>query len=338
MGGIQWNEISLQANGGTEYMARELEKRLDPSLLEEFQIFPSRVMAELDPDKLRVLWLHDLPADPASDHLANGGYTKFHALVAVSNWQMQAYSNHYRIPFSKFVVLANAITDPAPGELTGNLTSPADGEPIKIIYHTTPHRGLEVLAPVFEELAKRHPDVQLEVFSSFGMYGEQWAPRDEQYRPLFDQLSKMERVTYHGAKPREEMLKTLVGCRIFAYPSIWPETSCLCLIEAMRAGLDCVHPNYGALFETGGGLTSMYQYDEDKSGHAARLLMMLEESVRAVRTHDDNWVSRIRWQSQYARVFYDWESRAKQWDAFLRSLLGEDRKITQAEAFFEYSV
>ena len=86
--GIEVNEISQKSNGGTELMLRGLQMRLDPALVEAFQIIPSRVR-ELDEKKIRVLWLHDLPGDPESEHLKNGGHERFHLLVFVSNWQMQ---------------------------------------------------------------------------------------------------------------------------------------------------------------------------------------------------------------------------------------------------------
>jgi hypothetical protein len=38
-------------------------------------------------------------------------------------------------------------------------------ERIKLIYHTTPHRGLQILVPVFEKLCEWHDDIELDVFS-----------------------------------------------------------------------------------------------------------------------------------------------------------------------------
>ena len=40
-------------------------------------------------------------------------------------------------------------------------------------------------------------------------------------------------MTYHGFKPNDVVRKALSEAHIFAYPSIWVETSCISAIEAM---------------------------------------------------------------------------------------------------------
>jgi hypothetical protein len=52
---------------------------------------------DIDETKIRILWQHDLPGDPESEHLKNGGHDRFHKIVFVSNWQMQQYINHYMV-------------------------------------------------------------------------------------------------------------------------------------------------------------------------------------------------------------------------------------------------
>ena len=59
------DNLSTNAMGGSELMKVELESWCDPRLLEEFQIFVSRVQEDLDETKLRIYWIQDLPGDPA---------------------------------------------------------------------------------------------------------------------------------------------------------------------------------------------------------------------------------------------------------------------------------
>ena len=86
------DEMVKNSNGGTEQMYRGLTSRLDPELLDKFQIICSRVRW-VDPDKKTILWLHDLPNDPESAHLKEqSSRDRFTKIVCVSNWQMQLYN------------------------------------------------------------------------------------------------------------------------------------------------------------------------------------------------------------------------------------------------------
>ena len=85
---IERNELSENAMGGTELMATALAERLEPELKDKFQIICSRVR-DIEEDKIPVLWLHDLPNDPESQHLADKeSRDRFAKFVFVSNWQM----------------------------------------------------------------------------------------------------------------------------------------------------------------------------------------------------------------------------------------------------------
>lgn len=301
-------EMTKDAMGGTELMAMNLEKRLEPELLEKFQIISSRV-ENIDDSKKKVLWLHDLPGDPASDHLKNGGYNRFDKLVFVSNWQMQGYIEYYGIPWYKCAVIQNAIDPIESHEKTK--------DKIRLIYHTTPHRGLNILYSVFDKLCEVHEDIELDVYSSFKIYG--WEQRDEPYKPLFEACENHPKINYHGSVSNERVREALKESHIFAYPSIWKETSCIALIEAMSAGLMCVHPNYAALPETASNWTWMYQYQDSERDHAQVFYGMLDGAIRSIKSGESE--NRLYNQKQYIDMFYNWELRATQWKYLLASMV-----------------
>jgi len=108
-------------------------------------------------------------------------------------------------------------------------------------------------------------------------------------------------------------------------------------MEAMSAGLVCVHSNLGALFETAGNMTMMYQYDADKNAHAGIFKTALEGAIEVVRS--GSHVAQLQTQKSYADLFYNWTGRAAQWEALLRSIVDLPRKIeTHAGPVFEYRV
>lgn len=338
--GVFQNEgMGKNSQGGTEVMARRVES-LGKGPLKEFQIVVSRVEHDLDPTKIRIYYAHDLPGDPAADHLKDDGHTKFHKIVFVSNWQMQRYIDHYRIPWSKCIVMQNAIDPIVFDERKWWGTKPdgSDGSPekIKLIYHTTPHRGLEILIPVFQKLCEKYDMLELDVFSSFELYG--WKERDEHYKPLFDACEADPKINYHGTRINEEVIKSLQQAHIFAYPSIWPETSCLSMMEAMSAGCVCVHSNYGALPETAANWTSMYHYNEDRQEHAKIFYTVLANTIDDILENPSEFGNRLRTQKSYADIFYSWKpNRAMQWNALFHMLLDQVKNRGVEEKMFSYS-
>ena len=313
------DSLSTNAMGGTELMKYGLAQRLPAELLNEFQIFVSRVEEPLDDTKIRVYWMHDLPGDPAADHLKNGGWKKFHRIVFCTNWQMQAFINAYGIPWSHCVVMQNAI-DPI-------ATHEKPNDKIRLGYWSTPHRGLNILIPVFEKLSEEYDNIELDVYSSFKLYG--WEERDEQFRQLFDACENHPKINYYGALPNDQLRKGLENIHIMAYPSIWTETSCITLMEAMSAKILPVHSNLGALPETAANWSIMYQYHDDLSEHANIFYQVLKMAIDNY--HGESIQSRLESMSSYANVFYNWNVRAAQWQAFLESIIGLPRDIPQDE-------
>jgi len=311
---METNELAQNAKGGTELMQEALYNNLPADLLQYFQIIPSRVR-EVDDSKIKIYWLHDLPGDPESDHLKAGGWNRFDKLVFVSNWQMQAYQKHYGLPWYKCVVLHNAI-EPIP-----YVEKPKDK--IKLIYHTTPHRGLNILISAFDNLCKEFDNIELDVYSSFKIYG--WEQRDEPYQELFDFCKAHPKINYHGAVPNSEVRAALQQAHIYAYPNTWLETSCISLLEAMSAGLFCVHPNYGALYETAANWTWMYQWQDNARDHAK---MFYELTSNAIRMYNHNDTTKtLQAQKAYIDAFYGWQNRKNQWQNLLVSMLQEHKRI-----------
>ena len=323
------SEMNKNARGGTEIIAEGLAARVDPTLLQEVQIITSRVEEPLDETKIRIYHLQDLPGDPASDHLKNGGWNKFHKLVFASNWQMQGYINHYGIPWSKCTVIQNCI-DPVEHH-----DKPNDGT-LRLAYWSTPHRGLNILVPVFSKLCEKYDNIELDVYSSFKLYG--WEQRDEQYEALFEACRNHPKINYRGTVENDVLRDNLLKTHILAYPSIWQETSCITLMEAMSAGLVCVHPNLGALHETAAGWTHMYQWNEDVNAHAHTFYAILDNLIETYWDH--NVQTKAASGRMYANLFYNWQYRKLQWEALSQSLLQEPRALpnTSNSSEFVYRV
>lgn len=307
---MEENEISIKSNGGTEQTKRMVAAHLPAGLTDDFQIICSRVR-KIEEDKIRVYWLHDLPNDPETSHLKNGSSRdRFHKLVFCGHWQYNQYVNTLGIPPTEKCAVIDTPIVPI------DYVEQKSKEEVRLIYTSTPQRGLALLVPVFIELAKKYPNIKLDVFSSFSIYG--WGQADEQFRELFDICKSHPQINYHGAQPNEVVREHLQRAHIFAYPSIWQECNSRSLIEAMSAGCLCIHPNLAGLSDTSGGITSMYQFIENPNIHANLFYNLLDQAILAVQ--DDSTHTYLRFVKQYTDIRFNINNIAQQWTSLLQTL------------------
>lgn len=310
MHGFEENEISLKSQGGTEITKRSIAKQIPEELSKEFQIIPSR-LRDLDEEKIRVYWLHDLAEDPEIQHMRNANSRRrFHKFIFSSNWQMNDFVTKLNLPFDEKIGVIETPIEPLPATTKST-------DKINLIYFSTPQRGLELLVPVFEELAKYHTNIHLNVFSSFKIYG--WEEMDQKYEPLYDKIRNHPQMTYHGFAPQEELRQHLLDSHILAYPCVWPETSCRVLMESMSAGMLCVHPNLAALSDTGGGMTSMYQFDQDVNRHVNIFYQHLNHAINLV--HQPEVQNYLRFVKAYADNRFNLDKISGQWKHLMTGML-----------------
>jgi glycosyltransferase involved in cell wall biosynthesis len=309
---IELNELNKESNGGTELTTRGIYNRLTREELEGVQIITARVR-ELDNSRIKIYHLHDLAGDPEASHLMElESRERFDKLVFSSNWQYQQYRDYLGIPYSHQSCVIETGVEPIP-----MVNKPKDK--IRLIYTSTPHRGLEILVPVFIALANKYPNIELDVYSSFGIYGKNWENRDQQYEPLFKKMREHPQINYHGWADQETVRAAYQRAHIFAYPCIWPETSCRSLIEAMSAGCLAVHPNFSALSDTSGGLTVQYDGDhEDMNLHANIFAHTLMYAIENVQNND--LTSLLGFIKTYADTRFSWETIIPKWKGLIASL------------------
>jgi UDP-glucose:(glucosyl)LPS alpha-1,2-glucosyltransferase len=311
-GEIVESELSTKAMGGTEMMRKRLLENVDSELLKKVAIHFSRPR-QLYTDVPNILYCHDLANDPENRILTNDGWKKFDHFVFVSSWQRDQYIDRFGIPYSECSVIYNAVEKQySPKE--------KDMSKIRFIYHTTPHRGLELLVPIFDALCNEFDNIHLDVYSSFKIYG--WESRDEVYSGLYKNIEAHPNMTYHGVKSNEEVLEALDYAHVFLYPCIWKETSCIALIEAIKSQVICVHPNYGALAETAGNATIMYDYNEDKTAHANYAFAVARQLLNTIK-NDPNYFNGFTYSDRFNLARNSIVSYKVLWNTVLRNLTDE---------------
>lgn len=323
------DELSKNAKGGTELMKEKINTFLTEALPEQWNkinIHASRVR-RFDENVPSVFYMHDLPNDTESSHLGFDGGERFKSLVFVSQWQQQVYNNHFKIsPNVEQVVIPNGIKIFETEEELADIENKwknileDDTSPINLIYHTTPHRGLDILCwwlqngfnNLPEEIQKR---IHVDVFSSFSIYG--WNEKDAEFEGLFNALKSLPMVTYHGAVSNEEVRKYISKAHIFAYPSKWSETFCIAAVEAMSAQCRVATTNLSALPEVTGGLENLSPFMiNDINKTAMYWGNMLENLILSI-TKSNNTYDVTRLQKTRVDYIYNWENLKWHWKALV---------------------
>ena len=301
-----------KAIGGTELMRDALYEKVKPELWNNLKLIISKI-TDLDDSKNKLLWLHDLAQDPQYGDLKNQ-IDIFERFIFVSHWQQNMFQTYHNIPWNKSVVIRNAIE---PIEIH---EKPKDTK-TKFIYTSTPHRGLGILYKAVELLGETRDDFEVDVYSSFSIYG--WDQKQVEAQDFFNKISEHKNINYHGTVSNAEVRKALKNSHIFAYPSIYQETYCLSLVEAMSAGCMCLIPNLGALPEIGASFPVMYHYEDNPIDHAVLFANIMNQ---AIDMYWDNGIqNKLVMQKHHTNANHSWDSRIVEWTVFLENLQ-EDMK------------
>jgi len=309
---IQEPQKQIKAMGGSEILKTKLYEYIDIEKYDNINLLMSTPsMGKIKFTKKNILWQHLNYTDESLGELKNPSFIKsLDAQVYVSHWQYEKFRYVYQIPTDNSYIIKNAID---PIEFKGRDKK----EKIKLIYTSTPFRGLDVLLDSFEALDR--DDVELDVYSSTLVYGSGYVNHTKDvYDYLFDRAGSMKNVNYMGYAPNKDIHKALQDAHIFAYPSVFEETCCLAMVEAGAAGCDMVTTDLGALFETGSVYAKMIPIQSTKELLVKKYTKALNESI------DNYWdktnQERLKEQSDFYNKYYSWDKRKVEWNNLFEGL------------------
>lgn len=194
-------------------------------------------------------WHHHNVNEKASEYFNNLTDIKFiDKIIFVSYWQRQQYLLKYKIPTNKTCVIHNAVSPYFQSYF--DLNNYFNQKKLKMVYTSTPDRGLHLLLEIFPEIKKHVPELELHVFSSFKVY--QIEEKNDKFKMLYEKCRNMEGVVYRGSVPQKQLSEELNDSLIFAYPLIRPETYCICAVEALAKGCYVICSELGGLKESVG--------------------------------------------------------------------------------------
>jgi UDP-glucose:(glucosyl)LPS alpha-1,2-glucosyltransferase len=307
--------IHMNPKGGTEILKEQLIAQLPEQSIDGINLIGSICHPSLvKEDKINILWQHLNYDQPNVKLMQDRKFVdSIDYFIYVSHWQYNRFREVYKIPEYKSFVIKNATHAFEPVKKESLMIT---SDKIKLLYTSTPWRGLIILLKAIEILNKTRDDFEVDIYSSTKIYGSKFDENEkDKFTDLFDKCKNTKNVNYHGYTFNGEIRRAVEKAHIYAYPSIFEETSCLAVIEAMAAGCHVVTTNYGALPETCGEFATMIEFDS--SGQ--NLIERYAETLNSVIDNYKNnlYKDDLEMQIKYYNKNYSWETRIQEWKNFL---------------------
>lgn len=195
------------------------------------------------------LWAHDIPEAYGAEglHLAD-------KVFALSEHHARRFDG-LGVEESRIVRSQNGLDHVEIERVQSELTlSGVRREPHRAVYCSSANRGLLLLLDAWPLIRDAVPDATLEVCYGLDLFKHKDTPSRLRGLPSF----VLERckglaplgVTFRGAIPHDELLRTLGTAGVWTYPCVFEEIFCIAAIEAQAMGAWPVTTDMAALTET----------------------------------------------------------------------------------------
>ena len=301
-------KINSECFGGGENQLKLLLKYLPDESFKDINLILNNTDHDLlEKIRINVLWMQHFVNQKEAQNLGSKDYVdKLDYIVFNSNWNFEKFGYQFKIPESKSIVIRNAI------EKIDFQEKPR--EKISLVYHTTPWRGLLHLLKVFKGLDIEN--IELNVCSSTIIYGTKFDDiYGKKYENIFNECKRTKNINYLGFIDNKKVIELLKKTHIFAFPSIWPETSCISAIESMAAGCEVVTTNLGALYETCSAFGTLVSFDRNFDNLEKKYSKALLNSIKNFWSEQNQ--KKLKLQHETINTTYSWNVRSIEWKNFL---------------------
>ncbi len=150
------------------------------------------------------------------------------------------------VPQEKIVIAPNGIV---PDHFAG---VDVERNPLKVIFGSSADRGLDVLCDIWPKVKEAVPQAELVWAYGWNTFDTFHTNNPERMKWKWQTVRKMQLngVKDLGRLSHEDLAKEMLSCGVWAYPTSFPEISCITAMKAQVAGLDCVTSGFAALQET----------------------------------------------------------------------------------------
>lgn len=233
------------------------------------------------------LWCHDL-FTPGVEQIQNFDY-----FLALSPFHKNYTMGLQGVDEDKIIVTRNGI-DPEKFKFE---RKPKD--PNKIVWMSSPDRGLDRCIDVMELVREKFPDAKLHVYygiEGLYKYGPQMSALADHLKA---KMAQRDWIIYHGFTEQNKMYQEVSDAVVWCHPNDFIETYCISAIECLSNGIFPVVRRLGALADTlkcaedkGKAILLDYAWDdpEGKNMHANAVISVLQnKSWEGMDFKADDW-------------------------------------------------
>lgn len=194
------------------------------------------------------VWSHDIFIPECANQplpLQN----KVNKFICLSPWHVEFFSQNHSLNKDKIYVQGNGL------DLSRYVKAERiQKDPFKLIYSSSPDRGLSNLLNFFPEIRKEFPQATLHVFYGFDNWKKAVVQRNNadeiRYMQWIEAGLKQPGVIYKGRISQKELAEEQMSSALWVYPAHFTETYCITATECMLAGAVPVCTTLAALDTT----------------------------------------------------------------------------------------
>lgn len=179
------------------------------------------------------VWSHDLVAMGA-DNIGN-----YHKVLVLSEFHKHFLHSILGVSYDKMIVFRNGIV---PHRFP---QKPKKSEFGKVVFSSSPDRGLDDAIRVMDEVVKEIPEAKLHCF--YGFDNMKKMGKLDEVKRYEDMISSRPYIIHHGNVTQSQLTEHIKDAQVWLYPTNFLETYCITAIEMLLSKVYPVVRNFGAL-------------------------------------------------------------------------------------------
>ena len=237
--------------------------------------------------------------------------------LAVSAWQADTVAEASGFPREKIWVIRNGIN-------REDFEGAEPRERKRLIYSTTPFRGLDFVPELYLKLREKHADAEIHIFSGYEVYRAVYAGTETfdaqaegKFAKFSEQLRGLPNCFVHGNVIQSSLAREYMRSSLLFYPNTYEETSCITALEAQAAGCPIVTTKRGALPETVGAAGELIEGEPGTEGYTAKFLKACDRILS-----DDTHFEKLSQAGKEQTKMNDWSAIARRFVVYLNEQHG----------------